>query len=413
MQKARLLPSATTGKSFWHCEVARIRLTLAPGHARFLPRDWPRIKGKSADFPRSLPFECLRVHQPCPLGTLGRTWVTGQKRSDARSGMTPLLQVQDLHVAYISRAGTKSPALDGVSFDVRSGETLGVLGESGCGKSTLAVALLRLLPGNAEIRNGAVFFEGQDLLQAKPQAIEGIRGARIALIFQEPSLALHPTIRIGEQVRDVLAAHEPHGREALRQKTLRVLAEVFPAGTARIAESYPHQLSGGQQQRVLIAMAIACGPSLIVADEPTASLDPTTQQEILGLFRRLREKLNLSLILITHNPALLTGFADRVLVLYAGKVAEIGATEQVLKFPQHPYTRALMQSVPAGIEESANGRKSRLPVIPGEAPNLAALVNGCRFESRCSDRMDQCKQREPAAVAVNETHAVSCFKYGG
>ena len=327
--------------------------------------------------------------------------------------MTPLLQVQDLHVAYISRAGKKSPALEGVSFDVRAGETLGVLGESGCGKSTLAAALLRLLPGNAEIQKGAVLFEGQDLLQAEPRALERIRGARIALIFQEPSLALHPTIRISEQVSDVLAAHEPASRAARRQKMLQLLAEVFPADAARIAGSYPHQLSGGQQQRVLIAMAIACGPSLIVADEPTASLDPTTQQDILGIFRRLREKFNLSLILITHNPALLAGLADRVLVLYAGKVAEIGPTEQVLKFPQHPYTRALMQSVPAGLEESARSRKSRLPVIPGEAPNLATLVNGCRFESRCTDRMDQCKQREPAAVAMNETHAVSCFKFGG
>lgn len=327
--------------------------------------------------------------------------------------MAPLLQVEDLHVAYISRAGKKSPALEGVSFEVRTGETLGVLGESGCGKSTLAMALLRLLPGNAEIQRGAVLFEGQDLLQAKSRALERVRGARLALIFQEPSLALHPAIRIDEQVSDVLAAHEPASRGALRQKTLQLLAEVFPVDAARIAESYPHQLSGGQQQRVLIAMAIACGPSLIVADEPTASLDPTTQQDILGLFRTLREKFNLSVILITHNPALLAGLANRVLVLYAGKVAEIGPTEEVLKFPQHPYTRALMQSVPAGLEECAKGRKSRLPVIPGEAPELAALANGCRFESRCTDRMDQCRQREPAAVAVSEAHAVSCFKYGG
>jgi oligopeptide/dipeptide ABC transporter ATP-binding protein len=327
--------------------------------------------------------------------------------------MAPLLQVQDLHVAYLSRAGKKSPALEGVSFEVRIGETLGVLGESGCGKSTLAVALLRLLPGNAEIQKGGVLFEGQDLLLAKPRALERIRGARIALIFQEPSLALHPTIRIAEQVSDVLAAHDRYGRDKLRRKALQVLAEVFPTDAARIAESYPHQLSGGQQQRVLIAMAIACSPSLIVADEPTASLDPTTQKDILGIFRRLREKFNLSIILITHNPALLAGLADRVLVLYAGRVAEIGPTEQVLKFPQHPYTRALMQSVPARIDESTRGWKSRLPVIPGEVPNLAALESGCRFESRCTDRMDQCRQREPAAVAVNETHAVSCFKFGG
>jgi oligopeptide/dipeptide ABC transporter ATP-binding protein len=327
--------------------------------------------------------------------------------------MTPLLRVQDLHVAYTSRAGKKCPALDGVSFDVRVGETLGVLGESGSGKSTLAVALLRLLPGNAEIQKGAAQFEGQDLLQAEPRALERVRGARLALIFQEPSLALHPTIRIGEQLSDVLAAHESGSRKELRQKALQLLAEVFPTDARRIADSYAHQLSGGQQQRVLIAQAIACGPSLIVADEPTASLDPTTQQDILGLFRTLRKKFNLSLILITHNPALLAGLADRILVLYAGKVAEIGPTEQILKFPQHPYTRALMQSVPAGLDESANSRKSRLPVIPGEAPNLAALMNGCRFEPRCADRMNQCTQREPAAVAVSEGHSVSCFKYGG
>jgi oligopeptide/dipeptide ABC transporter ATP-binding protein len=327
--------------------------------------------------------------------------------------MTPLLYVEDLRVSYISREGKKCPALAGVDFALGPGEILGVLGESGSGKSTLAMALLRLLPGNAEIEKGAVLFEGQDLLRAEPRALENVRGARIALIFQEPSLALHPTIRIGEQVSDVLAAHESASRAARPQKTLELLAEVFSADAARIADSYPHQLSGGQQQRVLIAQAIACGPALIVADEPTASLDPTTQQDILLLFRTLRGKFNLSLILITHNPALLAGLADRVLVLYAGKVVEIGPTEQVLRIPQHPYTRALMQSVPAGLAEPAKSHKSRLPVIPGEAPNLAVLGSGCRFEPRCTDRMDQCTQREPAVVSVSELHVVSCFKYGG
>ena len=327
--------------------------------------------------------------------------------------MTTLVQVHDLRVAYTSRAGKMFPALVGVDFELGAGEILGVLGESGSGKSTLALALLRLLPGNGEIQKGAVLFEGQDLLQIELRALQGIRGARIALIFQEPSLALHPTIRIGEQVSDVLAAHESASREARRQKTLQLLAEVFPADAARIAHSYPHQLSGGQQQRVLIAQAIACGPSLIVADEPTASLDPTTQQEIMGLFRTLRVKFKLSLILITHNPALLAGLADRVLVLYAGKVAEIGPTEQILKSPQHPYTRALLESMPGGVEEASKDRKSRLPVIPGEAANLVAFANGCRFESRCADRMDLCTQREPAAVVVSEAHSVSCFRYGG
>src|SRR6202521_4695396 len=255
--------------------------------------------------------------------------------------MTLLLEAHDLHVAYISRAGKKSLALAGINFDVRPGETLGVLGESGSGKSTLAAALLRLVPRNGEIQRGVVLFEGQDLVRAEPRTLERIRGARIALIFQEPSLALHPAIRIGEQISDILAAHESLSRPALRQKTLQLLAEVFPAEPARMANSYLHQLSGGQQQRVLIAQAIACGPSLIVADEPTASLDPTTQQEILALFRKLREKFKLSLILITHNPALLAGLAERTLVLYAGRVIEIGPTKEVLSWPQHPYSRAL------------------------------------------------------------------------
>ena len=326
--------------------------------------------------------------------------------------MTPLLQVQDLHVAYISRAGQRSPALAGVSFEVLPGETLGVLGESGSGKSTLAAALLRLLPGNGVIERGVLLFEGQDLLQAEPRTLQRIRGARISVIFQEPSLALHPTIRIGEQIRDVLAAHESLSRSALRQKTLRLLADVFPADTARIAESYSHQLSGGQQQRVLIAQAIACGPSLVVADEPTASLDPSTQQEILSLFRKLREKLHLSLLLITHNPAVLAGFADRILVMYAGKVAEIGPAEKVLASPQHPYTRALLQSMPGRVEGHSNHHKSKLAVIPGETPSLEVPAKGCRFEARCADRMELCTKREPMPVNLTESHAVSCFKYG-
>jgi oligopeptide/dipeptide ABC transporter ATP-binding protein len=326
--------------------------------------------------------------------------------------MTPLLQVQDLHVAYRLRGGTQLRALAGVSFDLVPGETLGVLGESGSGKSTLAATLLRLLPRNSQIEKGSALFEGQDLLRATPGTLEHIRGARISLISQEPSLALHPTIRIGEQISDVLAAHESASRVVLRQKTLQLLAEVFPADAARIASCYPHQLSGGQQQRVLIAQAIACGPSLIVADEPTASLDPTTQQDILTLFRRLREKLRLSMILITHNPALLPVLADRTLVLYAGTVAEIGPTKRVLGWLQHPYTRALLESMPSHLDEQSSERKSRLPVIPGEAPNMELLANGCRFAPRCVDRMEVCTKREPTAVAVREAHTVSCFKYG-
>ena len=327
--------------------------------------------------------------------------------------MSTLLDVQDLHVAYRTRAGGDYPALAGVSFGVQVGETLGVLGESGSGKSTLAAAMLRLLPANGKIQKGAVRFEGRDLLQAQPRELQKIRGGRVGLIFQEPSMALHPTIRVGEQVSDVLAAHVTMGRSERREKTLEILATVFPAEAKRIADCYPHQMSGGQRQRVLMAQAIACGPAMVIADEPTASLDPSTRQEILAHFRMLREKFSLAMILITHNPAVLAGLDDRILVLYAGRVAEIGPAEKVLASPQHPYTQALLQCLPPRITEETIPRKNKLTVIAGDSPNLSQLGNGCRFEPRCKERKEICIKQEPSDVFLSETHSVACFKYGG
>ena len=252
------------------------------------------------------------------------------------------------------------------------------------------------------------------MLQADLRELVRIRGKRIALINQEPSAALHPTMHIGDQVGEVLAAHEHLDKRARRERVRQVLEAVFPAETGRISSSYPHQLSGGQRQRVLIAQAIACGPSIVVADEPTASLDPTTQREILSVFQNLREKFGLAIILITHNPSLLAGLADRVLILYAGRVAEIGPTESVLSTPLHPYTRALLRCLPPllGTADEAN-RKTMLPVISGDPPNSALHPQGCRFEPRCPDRFEACGKREPAAVTLNDGHTVSCFKFGG
>lgn len=325
--------------------------------------------------------------------------------------MDLVLEIQDLHVSYHTREGTPRPALTGVSFGMKPGEILGVLGESGSGKSTLATAIVRLLPPNAHITNGAVLFEGKDLLQVELEELRQTRGGRISLIFQEPSLALHPTLRVGEQVRHVLAAHESESKGALREKMLRVLATVFPEETERIARSYPHQLSGGQRQRVMIAQAIACGPRVIIADEPTASLDPTTQKEILEVFRTLREKLRVAMILITHNPALLAGLADRVMVLYAGRVIELGPAETVLALPRHPYTKALFQCVPANLEGRQNIRKSKLPAITGDWSPALLRLRECSFAPRCTERMDVCGTREPELVSLSETHTVSCFKY--
>lgn len=327
--------------------------------------------------------------------------------------MQPLLEVQDLHAAYRSETGGDYPALAGVSFQVHAGETLGVLGESGSGKSTLAAALLRLLPPNGIIQNGVVRFEGEDILQKQAGELEKIRGSRIGLIFQEPSLALHPTIRIDEQIRDVIAAHESLDRQGALEKTLKILATLFSAEAKRIGASYAHELSGGQRQRVLIAQAVACGPSLLIADEPTASLDPSTQLDILSLLQTLREQFKLAMILISHNPTVLAALAHRVLVLYAGRVAEIGPAEEVLAQPRHPYTQALLSCLPPQLSASTPLRKSKLPIISGDSPNLAQIIRGCRFEPRCAKRMDVCVEKEPGQVMLGEDHGVSCFQYGG
>ena|SRR5271168_631862 len=323
--------------------------------------------------------------------------------------MTSVLEIQDLHVSYFSREGRARPALAGVTLALQQSEILGVLGESGSGKSTLASALVNLLPPNGRITKGAVLFEGQDLLQANSEELRAIRGARIALIFQEPSLALHPTMRAGEQIRQVLAAHTPPGKSDLRQRTRELFSLLFSAGAGRVANSYPHQLSGGQLQRVLIAQAIACGPSLIIADEPTASLDPSTQMEILDVFRTLQKKLGLAMLFITHNPALLSGFADRILVLYGGRVVECAPAESLLASPRHPYTKSLFQSIPPNLDAPVNARKTKLPVIPGDASALP--LAGCSFEPRCAERMLACRTHIPSVFHLNAAHTASCFRY--
>lgn len=312
---------------------------------------------------------------------------------------------------YRSRDGGALQALSGVDFQLMPGEILGVLGESGSGKSTLATSLLHLLPERGQITRGNVLFENKDILKLSSAELQRIRGNRISLIFQEPSLALHPTMRAAEQVRHVLAAHQSLGKRLLKERTLNVIATLFPEEADRISRSYPHQLSGGQRQRVLIAQAIACHPSLIIADEPTASLDPTTQMEILGVFRSLREKLNLAMLFITHNPTLLTGFADRVLILYAGRVVEFGAAETILSSPQHPYTKALFRSIPQPFQQPENGESPRLLPILGDSLPASLPSEGCRFEPRCAERMDVCRKREPELAKIGQAQAVSCLKF--
>jgi oligopeptide/dipeptide ABC transporter ATP-binding protein len=321
------------------------------------------------------------------------------------------LEVRELCVAYGGRGGAVWRALSGVSFGVGAGEILAVLGESGSGKSTLAASLLRLLPPNARITGGEILLEGADVVRMGAPQLRRVRGSAISIIFQEPSLALHPTIRVGEQIEEVLRAHGSAGTRERRERARGILGKVFSGDVARIYSSYPHELSGGQQQRVLIAQAIACEPALVIADEPTASLDTSTQREILTLFKRLRDELGIAFIFITHNPALLAGFADRVLVLYAGKVAEVGPTHEVLFSARHPYTEALLKCLPQIGPPQTEQRKSPLPVIVGAPPSLAVLSQGCVFEPRCQDRMETCQVREPAMAMLDGGHEVSCLKF--
>lgn len=327
--------------------------------------------------------------------------------------MQTVLEVRDLRVDYHDAQASIRPALEGVSFTLRAGEVLGVLGESGCGKSTLASSVLRLLPSGGRIRSGSVLYDGQEVLSQSERELEQIRGSRIALVFQEASLALHPTMRVGEQVARVIGAHTALDRRARLSKAREVLREVFSSDTDRISSSYAHQLSGGQRQRVLIAQAIACNPAVLIADEPTASLDTTTQAEILSLFAELKQRHQMAIILITHNPAILAQLADRIMVLYAGRVVEEGPADLLLRSPRHPYLRDLLRSMTGSPEAALLQHGMKLPAIAGLAPDLFVKSLGCLFAPRCEDRMDECQQREPATVMMEDGRAAACFKYGG
>jgi oligopeptide/dipeptide ABC transporter ATP-binding protein len=299
-----------------------------------------------------------------------------------------------------------------VSFAVGAGEILAVLGESGSGKSTLAASLLQLLPENARIAGGEILLQRSDVVRMSAAELRRVRGSGVSIIFQEPSVALHPTMRIGTQICEVLRAHGTKNARERHTRAREILAKVFAGDIERIFSSYPHELSGGERQRALIAQAIACEPALVVADEPTASLDATTQREILALFQSLRDELGIAFIFITHNPMLLAGFADRVLVLYAGKVAEVGPTEAVLRSPRHPYTQALLKCLPwIDGGEIWRPAKTLLPVIEGVAPSLEVLSQGCVFEPRCDERMELCKVREPAAATLVNHREVACLKF--
>jgi oligopeptide/dipeptide ABC transporter ATP-binding protein len=327
--------------------------------------------------------------------------------------MSALLTVGDLHVCFCQPFGKMVNALNGINLQLSEGQLLGLLGESGSGKSTLAKTLLRMLPKNSRVVSGFIEFEGRNLAQLKEKDMNRIRGARIAVISQEPGMALNPVMKVGDQIAEVLRAHcDWSGRRRRSEvESLLELVNLRSSAARRMYDAYPHQLSGGQQQRVVIAQALACSPSLIIADEPTASLDSATETEILQLFCQLKAERTTSLLLITHDPAILPGLADRVAVLYAGRIVEDGPCERIFQAPMHPYTKALLACMPPAVAEQRT-TGYRLPTIGGNPPGVEDRPQGCSFSPRCSERMARCDDVSPVAQETREDRRVECFLYG-
>jgi oligopeptide/dipeptide ABC transporter ATP-binding protein len=324
--------------------------------------------------------------------------------------MDPVLQVRSLSVRFKSN-GILVPAVRDVSFDIGRCEVVGVLGESGSGKSTLAIALLQLLAPSGKIVAGSIRFNGHELRGLDEKQLERIRGAEISLVFQEPAISLSPVMRVGPQIANVIRVHHRWSRTRCREHTEKLLAELGLSERSRIYDAYPHELSSGQKQRVAIAQAIACKPAIVIADEPTANLDSTTRAQILDIFKDMRAHYNVGLLFITHNPALLTGFADRVMVMYAGQIVEQGSLESVFERPLHPYTAALLHSIPDN-RAVQSGRRALLPIV-GNPPDLAHLPDGCAFELRCLSRTEVCRTRLPDPTQSAPGQWVRCFNARG
>ena len=317
--------------------------------------------------------------------------------------MTALLEVRDLFLEFKTSRG-RLKALNGITFDVQPGEVFGLVGETGCGKTVTGLSVLRLLPRSASITGGQVIFEGVDLLTLGRSEIESVRGKKIAMIFQDPSTSLNPVFSNGSQIERVIRQHMKVTKQQAVVKALEVLATVGLPDVERIMSSYPHQLSGGMQQRVMIAMALSCNPRLLIADEPTTSLDVTIQAQILKLLRDLQKKFDVSVILITHNLGVIAQTCDRLAVLYGGRVAESGPTREIFVNPQHPYTRGLMNAIPR-----PGSRGKKMAAIPGAVPTNPGAIVGCAFAPRCEFALERCRIESPPLVQVCKNHLSACF----
>jgi len=321
-----------------------------------------------------------------------------------------ILSIKQLVTSFDSDQGRTS-VLDRISFDLLRGETLGVVGESGCGKSVTALSIMRLLPQpGGRIDSGSIYYDGRDLTKLPPQEIQRIRGNRIGMIFQEPMTALNPVHRIGKQLGEVYRIHFPKmSMQEITNSSMAMLEKVgIPAPDKRLRE-YPHQMSGGMRQRIMIAMALSCKPDILIADEPTTALDVTTQNQILGLMRELQRDINMSIIFITHDLGVIAEMCDRVIVMYAGRIAEQAPVRELFRSPRHPYTQGLLESIP----RMDTPPKTELKVIEGIVPRMKDIPMGCRFRSRCDYEIDACGSIDPPVEMINgnPSHGVACIRW--
>ena len=319
--------------------------------------------------------------------------------------MQPLLEVKDLRTSFFTDAG-EVRAVDGVSFAVAPGKLMGLVGESGSGKTASVLSIMRLLPERARVIGGAVLFEGRDLLSLSEPEMRAVRGAKIAMIFQEPMTSLNPVFTIGSQIGEAVRLHQHTSRRETLERTVEALRLVGIADPERRVNDYPHQLSGGMRQRVMIAMALACKPKLLIADEPTTALDVTIQAQILDLIRELQMRLGLAVILVTHDLGIVAQYADDVTILYAARVMEQAASNELFRNPLNPYTRGLLESIP-GID---GHHHRRLRAIAGTIPSALRPPSGCRFHPRCPMVIDECSRVDPQLEVKAPQHLVACIR---
>ncbi|MGO8801908.1 ABC transporter ATP-binding protein [Candidatus Binatus sp.] len=319
--------------------------------------------------------------------------------------MKPLLEVKSIRTSFFTEAG-EVRAVDGVSFSVAPGKLMGLVGESGSGKTASVLSIMRLLPESARIVGGEIIFEDQDLLKLSEPEMRHVRGARIAMIFQEPMTSLNPVFTIGSQIGEAVRLHQQTARAETRNRTIEALRMVGIADPERRIDDYPHQLSGGMRQRVMIAMALSCNPRLLIADEPTTALDVTIQAQILDLIRELQVRLGLAVILVTHDLGIVAEYADDVTILYAARVMEQAPSAELFRNPLNPYTRGLLESIP-GMDRN---RQRRLQAIPGSIPSALNPPAGCRFHPRCPRVIPECSAAEPRLENRGPNHYVACIR---